>query len=145
MKRLHSCDDCSFETTSYAAAIRHTEESSSGGHLTVPWIVHGDRRRHLLDLAGECVPCLKSEIARLRSMFMDDIAPVDPVGDLVEIFRDVYGPTTDGLRLRGALDAVQKAVNLRWLDALPPGALMCGCGDIVQTDHQCANCEVSDV
>jgi hypothetical protein len=68
----------------------------------------------------------------------------DPLGDLVEIFRDVYGPTTDGLRLRAALSAVEKAVNMRWLDMLPPGALMCGCGDIVVTEHQCENCDTAD-
>lgn len=68
---------------------------------------------------------------------------VDPLGDLVEVFRDVYGPTTDGRRLRAALSAVESAVDRRWMDMLPAGALMCGCGDIFITEHQCPNCEAA--
>lgn len=72
----------------------------------------------------------------------------DPLGDLTEVFRREYGAMNDpagvGLRLRRAVAAVERQVNARWLDMLPPGALMCGCGDIVQTDHQCANCDTAD-
>ena len=71
---------------------------------------------------------------------------VDPLGDLVDVFRANYSGVLvgDGARLRRAIDAVQKAVNHRWLDMLPAGSLMCGCGDIVQTDHQCENCDTAD-
>ena len=72
----------------------------------------------------------------------------DPLGDLVVIFRRAFGETvgdvSDGFRMRRGIEAVEKAVNHRWLDMLPPGALMCGCGDIVQTEHECENCQTAD-
>lgn len=71
----------------------------------------------------------------------------DPLGELVDVFRAQLGDAdagTDGAGLRRALDAVARTVNGRWLDMFPPGALMCGCGDIVDTDYQCANCDTAD-
>lgn len=68
----------------------------------------------------------------------------DPLGELVEIFREARRTISNpnvGIRERVAIEAVERAVNRRWLEMLPAGALMCGCGDIEVTDHQCGNCE----
>lgn len=68
----------------------------------------------------------------------------DPLGELVEISREARRTASNpnaGIRERVAIEAVERAVNLRWLEMLPAGALMCGCGDIEVTGHRCGNCE----
>lgn len=71
----------------------------------------------------------------------------DPLGELVAIFRenlDRGTPDSEGARLRRALGAVEREINRQWMEMLPSGALMCGCGDIALTDYRCENCACSD-